>query len=312
MYLALAGGVGGAKLAQGLAMALPPGKLTVVVNTGDDNVFFGLHVAPDLDTVMYTLAGVSNETTGWGQRDESWVFMEAIERLGGPTWFRLGDRDLATKAERTRRLAAGASLSRVTRELCDAMGVRCHVVPMSDEAVPTLVHTDEGILSFHDYFVRRACRPVVRHLAYGTGGTARPSAPFSSVFQDPDLEGIILCPSNPLLSIAPILALEGVRDSIMASVVPIVAVSPLIGGRAVKGPADKIMEELGTPASSRGLLELYDGLIDGLIVDQQDLEEVAGMTAPLVWATDILMSDPASRRRVALETLGFIDRIRRK
>ncbi|MGH8746254.1 MAG: 2-phospho-L-lactate transferase, partial [Burkholderiales bacterium] len=269
MILALAGGVGGAKLAFGLARLLPPQELVLAVNTGDDFEHLGLHVSPDLDTVMYTLAGIANPETGWGQAEESWAFMEALERMGGPTWFRLGDRDLATNVERTRRLKLGESLSQVTSELCQRLGVRHPVVPMSDDAVRTIVHTDVGALEFQEYFVKLQCRPRVYKIEYRASTGARPSAALGRVLSSKALSGIVICPSNPYLSIAPILALEGMRDAI-ASVRNVVAVSPIIGGRAVKGPAAKIMQELTTESSATEAARFYQGLVHAFVIDRVD------------------------------------------
>ncbi len=309
MILALAGGVGGAKLAFGLSRVLPPEELTIVVNTGDDFRHLGVHVSPDLDTVLYTLAGIANPETGWGQADESWRFMEALGRLGGPTWFRLGDRDLATNVERTRRLANGELLSEVTRALCEALGVRHGVVPMSDDPVRTIVHTDAGELEFQEYFVRRRCEPRVRRIEYRGADAARPSPAFAAALARPDLHGIIFCPSNPYLSIAPILALPGVREALENRSVRAVAVSPIIGGRAVKGPAAKIMAELGLDASSIEIARFYARLADLLLVDREDANLAAPIEAagPRARVARTLMQADEERvdvARACLEALG--------
>ena len=309
MILALAGGVGGAKLAFGLARALPPGELIVAVNTGDDFEHLGLHISPDLDTVMYTLAGVANPATGWGYAGETWQFMEALERLGGPTWFRLGDRDLATHLERTRRLKQGESLSAVTRELCERLGVRHTIVPMSDDPVRTVVHTDEGELEFQDYFVRRRCKPRVRRIEYRGAESARAADLFGKALARPDLRGIVICPSNPYLSIAPVLALPGVREAIERRRVTSVAVSPLIGGQAVKGPAAKLMAELGVEVSSVEIARGYARLADVLLLDRADAALAGAVQAlgPRPQVTDTLMRSDADRERVAracLEAIG--------
>lgn len=303
MFLALAGGVGGAKLADGLARILPPDALAIAVNTGDDGDHFGLLVCPDVDTVMYTLAGIANPVTGWGLADDSWRFMAAVERLGGPDWFRLGDRDLATKAERTRRLHAGETLTTVTRDFARALGVRHALFPMTDDPVRTIVETDEGALAFHDYFVRRRCAPRVRGLTYDGAEQAKPSPALCEALASPALEGIILCPSNPYLSIAPILALPGVRAAMKRRRVPIVAVSPIVGGAAIKGPLARMMADFGISVSPQGIAALYDGLIDGIVIDGQDAPwNVPGLA---VHATDIVIADDAARRRVAREVVHF-------
>lgn len=310
MYLALAGGVGGSKMAHGLAMALPPGALTVVVNTGDDSEHFGLLVSPDVDTVMYTLAGLNNTETGWGLAGETWSFMDAVESLGGPTWFRLGDRDLATKAERTRRLRAGESLSAITRDFCRKLTILQHIVPMSDDPVRIMIDSDEGLLAFHDYFVQRRWQPRMHSVILEGIESAHPSQGLLDALAAPDLEGIILCPSNPYVSIGPILALPGVRDMIRTAAVPVVAVSPIVGGAALKGPAAKMMAEQGIEPSIRGLASLYGTLIDGLVIDTGDAPEAAGLVEPGIHAAPTIMTDDDSKRRLAEEVIAFLDQLR--
>jgi LPPG:FO 2-phospho-L-lactate transferase len=269
VILALAGGVGGAKLALGLSRILSPDELVIAVNTGDDFRHLGLHIAPDLDTVMYTLATIANPQTGWGQAGETWSFMDALARLGGPAWFRLGDRDLATHMERTRRLEAGESLSQVTRALCERLGVRHALVPMSDDPVRTIVHTDEGALDFQDYFVRRQCLPRVRSVEYRGAEQAGASPALRQALDAQPLSGVVFCPSNPYLSIAPMLALPGVREAIARSRA-VVAVSPIVGGQAVKGPAAKMMGELGIEPSALEVARFYRGIVRTLIIDSID------------------------------------------
>jgi LPPG:FO 2-phospho-L-lactate transferase len=310
MIVALAGGVGGAKLAAGLARVLPPEELVIAINTGDDFEHLGVHVSPDLDTVMYTLAGIANPETGWGRSDETWSFMEALARLGGPTWFRLGDRDLATNVERTRRLRAGETLSEVTRDLCARLGVRHAVVPMSDDPVRTVVHTGCGALEFQHYFVRDRCAPRVRRLEYRGAAAARPSAALREALARSDLAGIVFCPSNPYLSVAPILAVPGVREAIAGRAV---AVSPIIAGRAVKGPAAKIMQELGFAPSALEIARYYRGIVRTLMIDRAD----AGLAAQIealgirAVAEDTLMSGDADRERLARSCLAVLEQVRR-
>jgi LPPG:FO 2-phospho-L-lactate transferase len=250
--LALAGGVGGAKLADGLAAILPPGDLTVAVNTGDDFEHLGLRISPDIDTVLYTLSGLNNREQGWGLEGETWAFMNALERLGGATWFRLGDRDMATHIERTRRLRT-ETLSAITADFAVRLGIKQAIVPVTDDPAPTMVATDEGLLPFQDYFVRLQCRPRVERLEFPGIADASMSPGFAVALADPALTQIVICPSNPFLSILPILTLPGVRDALSARSVPVIAVSPIIGGQAVKGPAAKIMTELGMPVSPVGV-----------------------------------------------------------
>jgi LPPG:FO 2-phospho-L-lactate transferase len=268
-YIALSGGIGGAKLSLGLARLLGE-RLTVIVNTGDDFEHLGLAISPDIDTTLYTLAGVANAVTGWGRRDETWSFMEAIAELGGPTWFKLGDRDLATHVERARRLRAGEALTAVTAHLASRLGVAARVLPMTDDPVRTIVETDAGILAFQDYFVREQCRPAVRALRYEGADVACMSAAVETALASPTLGGVIVCPSNPWLSIDPILAVPGMREAIRSSGAPVIAVSPIIGDKAVKGPTAKIMTELGLAADVHAIARHYEGLLDKLVVDAAD------------------------------------------
>ena len=274
--VALSGGIGGAKLALGLARLLG-GRLTVIVNTGDDFEHLGLAISPDVDTTLYTLAGVANPETGWGRRDETWSFIEAVAELGGPTWFRLGDRDLATHVERTRRLRAGETQTSVTAHLSERLGVAARVLPMSDDPVRTVAETDTGTLAFQEYFVRDQCRPVVRSLRYEGAGAARMTAQVEAALSAATLGGVILCPSNPWLSIDPILAVPGMRAALRASGAPVIAVSPIIGGRAVKGPTAKIMAELGLAPDVRSIARHYGDLLDALVVDAADGEAAKGL-----------------------------------
>ena len=299
--LAIAGGVGGAKLAAGLASVLPAGALTIAVNTGDDFEHMGLTICPDIDSVTYALAGLNNREKGWGVTGETWAFMDMIGKLDGETWFALGDRDLATHVLRTQALRT-ASLSAVTARLTAALGIAQRVVPMSDDPVRTIVATDEGDLAFQDYFVRRQCQPVFRAIRFEGAETSRMSEGFAQALADPALEAIIFCPSNPILSIAPILSVPGVRDALVARKVPAVALSPFIAGQAIKGPAAKIMGELGLGTTPTAVAERYAGLIDGLMVDSADAEAVEGVA---IRAGDTLMRDAADQTRLAREVLAF-------
>jgi LPPG:FO 2-phospho-L-lactate transferase len=313
LILALAGGVGGAKLAHGLSMRLGPEQLQIVVNTGDDFVHLGLHISPDLDTVMYWLAGVSDTTRGWGRVDETWNFIAALEKLGGPAWFSLGDRDLAIHIERTRLLKEGQSLSEVTQGLCERLGVRHTIVPMSDHRVPTIVHTPEGPLDFQDYFVRLQCRPRVTKLEYKDADKAAPSPIFAEALLGKDLEAIIICPSNPMLSIDPILALPGVRAALQRRS-PIIAVSPIVGGSALKGPAAKILSELGRVPSVVEIARHYANVIDGLVIDHTDdglAKEVENLGIRVA-VVPTIMTDHKDRTRLADAVIGFAGSLRRR
>jgi len=266
--LALAGGVGGAKLALGLSRILPPERLTVVVNTGDDEEVHGLHVSPDLDTAMYTLAGIENPATGWGLRDDTFRTLDALEQLGGDTWFRLGDADIATHLRRTELLSTGMTLSRVTSELCDRLGVQCTLAPMSDDRVRTVALTDAGEMAFQEYFVHRRCEPILSGLRFDGVETAAPSPAFQAALREAAV--LVFCPSNPFVSVGPILAVPGVREAVAGLSGARVAVSPIIGGQAVKGPAAKMLVELGEEPSATAVARRYRGLCDVFVLDEVD------------------------------------------
>jgi LPPG:FO 2-phospho-L-lactate transferase len=270
--VALCGGVGGAKLAHGLSLALAaePDSLSIIVNTGDDFQHLGLSISPDLDSVMYALAGLSDPVKGWGRRDETWRFMTALQGLGGESWFQLGDGDLAVHVERSWRLARGATLSDVTAHLCKALGITARILPMTDDPVQTRVLTPEGWLDFQDYFVRRQCQPTVREFMFSGAEAARAQPEALAALQRADLRAIVICPSNPFVSVEPILAVRGIRAAIQQSKAPVLAVTPIIGGKAIKGPAAKMLTELGLDVSAAGVARRYVGLIDAFVVDQSD------------------------------------------
>ncbi len=313
MIVALAGGVGGARLAVGLAAVLPPGALTIVVNTGDDFEHLGLSICPDLDTVMYTLAGVNNPEAGWGRFDETWSFMQTLEQLGGDTWFRLGDRDLAVHVLRTRELQRGERLSAVTRMLAARLGVEHPIMPMSEAPVRTFVLTDEGELAFQDYFVRRRCEPVARGFRFAGSESAEPPAELRELFDSGRVSGVILCPSNPYVSIAPILSVPRMRAWLEARAFPVVAVSPIVGGEAVKGPAAKMMRELGEDVSAAGVARHYGGLVDGWVIDERDAsaEQAISGLGKKVSVTDTLMVDRAKSIALAHHVVAFAAALRR-
>jgi LPPG:FO 2-phospho-L-lactate transferase len=302
--VALSGGTGGAKLALGLYRALPPDCLMVVCNTGDDFEHLGLSISPDLDTVLYTLAGIANSETGWGRANESWNFMQALGQFGGETWFRLGDADLATHVERTRRLAAGERLSATSKDFCRRLGVRAWLVPMCDEPVRTMVATEGGVLPFQRYFVEQRCEPKVNGFEFQGAGAARPAPPIRAALESDRLEAVVICPSNPFISIDPILAVPGVRAALAGSGAPVVAVSPLIGGRAVKGPTAKMMAELGLPISVRAVAEHYGDLLDGFVMDAADAAEAKALELPCL-VTRTLMTSEDDKRALAAEVLAF-------
>jgi LPPG:FO 2-phospho-L-lactate transferase len=302
--LALSGGVGGAKLLLGLQYALGPRALAALVNTGDDFEHLGLAISPDVDTALYTLAGLVDPEQGWGRSAESWQFMAEIERLGGPTWFRLGDRDVALHVERTRRLRTGETLGSITQDVAVRFGIASHVWPMSDDPVRTVVETEEGDLPFQDYFVRRRCEPRVRALRYEGAHTARPAARALTLLDSAELECVLVGPSNPWLSIDPMLAIPALARALRETRAPVVAVSPLIGGQAVKGPTAKIMRELGLVASAPVIARHYAGLIDGFVLDEADAALAAEIEVP-GHVTRTLMVTLEDRVRLARETLTF-------
>lgn len=311
LVLALCGGVGGAKLARGLnALIEQPGQLVIAVNTGDDFEHLGLRVCPDLDSVLYALAGKNDTQRGWGRADETWNCMRALEELGAPSWFALGDKDLAVHLERTAQLQKGHTLTAVTRQFCKQFGIAAQVIPMTDDRVRSIVRTDEGDLPFQDYFVRRASQPRVHSVAFSGVDKARPNDVLMNALSNSALEAIVICPSNPQLSIDPILSLPGVLQALKETTVPIVAVSPLIGGNAIKGPAAKIMQELDLPVDSEGIAQVYRPFLNGLVIDTHDVQD-ADRTGVPTCLTHTLMLDAADSLRLASETLAFADSLQR-
>ncbi len=302
--VALAGGVGGAKLADGLAQVLPSEDLTVIVNTGDDFEHLGLHISPDLDTVSYTLAGLANPDTGWGRAGETWQALSNLERLGGPAWFRLGDQDLATHLERTQLLSAGQPLSEVTARFCSAWGVKACVLPMTDQPVRTVVQTDQGELPFQEYFVHRRCEPKVRGFEFVGASAARPAPGVLEAIEAAD--AVVVCPSNPWVSIGPILAIPGIREAVKRRAS--VAVSPIIAGATVRGPAAKMYAEMGITPSAAAVAVHYRDLIRGFVLDDHDAQLQTEVSRYMMWVlvTQTLMKSPQDRRRLAERVLGFI------
>jgi LPPG:FO 2-phospho-L-lactate transferase len=308
--VALSGGVGGAKLALGLYRILPPNMLTVVANTGDDFEHLGLSISPDLDTLLYTLSDQANRELGWGRRGETWTFMAALEKLGGESWFRLGDGDLATHVERTRRLAAGESLSAIIDDFRQRFGIAARLLPMSDDRVRTRLDTDQGRLDFQDYFVRLRCEPLVRRLEFTGSENARPNQNFLAALANPELRAVVICPSNPFISVDPILAIPGVRQALRDCRAPVIAVSPIIGGKAVKGPTAKMMGELGLPVDAAAVARHYGDFLDIYIADETDREAVAVLDVPVVLALTLMVT-LEDREELARTVLGAADRLHR-
>ena len=304
--VALAGGVGGAKLAHGLAQLLPPGDLTIIVNTGDDFEHFGLTICPDLDTICYTLAGLASPETGWGRANESWNTITNVERLGGPNWFRLGDQDLATHLERTRRLKEGQSLSQITRNFCKAWGIQHTVLPMSDQPVRTIVETEEGELAFHEYFVHRCFEPRVRGFRFDGIEAAELTPGAREAIQS--AEAVVICPSNPWVSIDPILAVgrSDWQSDLQNKIV--VAISPIIGGKTVKGPAAKMFAELGIEPSALAVAEHYEYLLNGIVLDSSDSELAKRIKIPTL-VTNTRMNSLTDRAQLAQDVLHFVGKL---
>lgn len=306
MIVALAGGVGGAKLADGLYRTVAPDELTVIVNTGDDFDLYGLHIAPDADTVLYTLAGLANPETGWGIAGDTFTTLEMLRRYGEDTWFLLGDRDFATHIQRTRWLHEGQTPTQVAAALAAALGVRAQLLPMCDAPVATYVHTPVGELAFQDYFVRRHHSDDVLGIRFDGIAGARPSEPIRAAIAQ--AEAIIFCPSNPLVSIGPILSVPGLRDLVRSANAPRIAISPIIGGQALRGPADRMLAGLGDEVSAFGVAQLYADVLDGMVIDHTDAALAQRIHSELhlrVLVTDTIMRDSTDRQRLAQETLRF-------
>jgi len=306
--LAITGGVGGAKLALGLSKIMTPDQLAFAVNTGDDFRHLGLHVSPDIDTLVYTLSGLSDPETGWGRCNESWQFMAALKQLGGETWFNLGDGDLAMHIERTRRLENGKSLTRITAELAAALGIEHPILPMSDDAVRTRVLTTSGALDFQHYFVREKCAPIVTGVEFRGADQASINPEILRLLRDRRLAGVVICPSNPFLSVDPILSLPGMRQELSRCKAPVIAVSPVVGGAAIKGPTVKMMRELGVDNSASWVAGHYRDFLDGFVLDRED----AGLRAEIeamgmsITVTNTVMKSLNDRVNLARHCLAFV------
>lgn len=306
--VALAGGVGGAKLAQGLSEVLPEGDLTVIVNTGDDFVFYGLYICPDLDTVTYTLAGFANPVTGWGIKDDTFNTFERLQANQSPAWFKLGDKDLATHLERTRLLQEGNSLTDVALHFREIWGIKHPVLPMCDQPVPTLVKIkDKGLLSFQEYFVKYRFEPVVKKIIFKDIEKAQTGEAIRNALEEADV--VVICPSNPLVSIDPILSVPGLRDMIKSKYV--LAVSPIVGGKAIKGPLAKIYNEMGIKPSPGSVASHYADILDCIYLDNQDKDygKEIQQSGIIFQSSDILMPDLPNRIRLAEEILNYLEKI---
>ena len=310
MITVLAGGIGAAKFLEGLAAILPPEQITVIVNTGDDAEFHGLHVSPDIDTIMYTLAGVVNRETGWGIAGDTFQALEALRRLGAETWFQLGDQDLATHLHRTRRLRQGAPLGDVISELCQRYGVRCRILPMSNDPAPTRLRTSAGELSFQEYFVKLRQQPEVLEVDLSAAADSPPAPGVIEAIIN--AQGVIVAPSNPMISIGPILAVPGIRDALRNTPAPVAAISPIIGGKALKGPADRMLQSLGLGASAVSVAELYRDFLDVFVLDDQDtaLQPEVERNGMKVIVTQTIMSSAHAKQSLARTMIEFIQVMR--
>jgi len=309
--LALSGGVGGAKLALGLLHAMPPEDLLVVANTGDDFDHLGLRICPDIDTVTYTLSGLANPTLGWGRGDETWSFMETVESLGGEHWFRLGDRDLALHVERTRRLGEGQSLSEITTESEERQDISDRIAPMTDDPVRTIVETPDGPLAFQHYLVSEQCRPAVTGFRFEGVDSASPGAALTAALAGKGPDMVVICPSNPFISIDPTLALPGPTHTLESCAAPVIAVSPIVGGQAIKGPTAKMLAELGLPSTALAVAEHYQGVVDGFVLDRADsgAEDAVRERGCEVLVTNTVMKSLQDRVSLARDVIAFAAQI---
>jgi LPPG:FO 2-phospho-L-lactate transferase len=310
-YVAITGGIGGAKLALGFAHLLPPDAVTFIVNTGDDFDHLGFRICPDIDTLCYTLSGLANTELGWGRADETWHFMDTLAALGGETWFNLGDRDLALHAERTRRLKSGANLTAVTAHLARVLGVGNAVLPMTDSAVSTVVHTATGELAFQHYFVRDRCAPAVTGFRFDGIERAKLTPEVRHALTDPNLAGVVICPSNPFVSIDPVLAVPGLRGLLADAPCPVIAISPIVGGKAIKGPTAKMMQELQIPTTAVAVARHYAGVIDGFVLDATDtgLQRAVDALGPATVVAQTVMLTLADRVDLARRSVDFLNEL---
>jgi LPPG:FO 2-phospho-L-lactate transferase len=298
----LSGGVGGARFVQGLVQAVEPSDVTVIGNVGDDVEVLGLHISPDLDSILYALAGLNDEERGWGRAGETWRALETVGELGGETWFQLGDLDLGVHIVRTEALRDGEPLSSVTLRIARAFGIETHVLPATDDRLRTWIETPAGELPFQEWFVARGHRDEVDAVRFE--GEADPAPGVLEALEEAEL--LLIAPSNPYVSIGPILAVSAIRDALAARRVPAVAVSPLIGGRAVRGPADRMLARLAGGTSPGHVATQYAGLIDALVVDEEDAHDIEGLGDVLPLVTRTLMTDPEARKRLAEAALGAV------
>lgn len=308
MLVVLTGGTGGAKFIEGLSHEIDPAQLTIICNTADDFVLHGLNISPDLDTILYTLAGLSNPEQGWGIRGDTFAVLQQLEELGGDAWFKLGDKDIATHITRTSWLRNGLELAEVTDRLRQRLGVKARLLPMSNDGIETRVDTVEGEISFQEYFVKRRWQPEVRKVVYTGVAKSRPAPGVIQAIGE--AAGIIVCPSNPVTSIGPILAVPGIRDALKQATAPVIGVSPIIGGFAISGPAHKLMAAVGMEPSALGTAKNYAGFLDQFVIDNADESLTSKLQALgiAVVATSIRMNSLGDKQRLARQVLALIDK----
>ncbi len=307
--LALSGGIGGAKLALGLYQTMAPNTLTVLANTGDDFDHLGLHISPDVDTLLYTLAGLADTERGWGRAGETWRFMTELRRLGAEDWFSLGDQDLALHVERTRALRAGEGLTSITTRVANRFGIHAQLLPMSDDAVRTQLSTSIGVLDFQRYFVAERTLPTVQHIEYQGAADAAANPKVLALLANEALQAVVICPSNPWLSIAPLLAIPALNSAIAACTAPVIAISPIVGGAAIKGPTAKIMTELGLPVTAAEVARFYGTLLDGYVIDHADAALANEIGIPVLTTSTVMRNDD-DKQRLAREVLDFAQALR--
>ncbi|MBE3560465.1 MAG: 2-phospho-L-lactate transferase [Ktedonobacteraceae bacterium] len=303
MIVVLAGGVGGARFLQGVVQLVPQEELTVIANTGDDREFYGLHVSPDIDIVIYTLAGIVDEKNGWGIRDDTYHTMQQLTFYGNEDWFLLGDRDLATHIHRTNLLRQGKTLSEITSELCRRFGLRLRILPMSDQSIETHIQTPAGLIHFEEYMVKRHCTDEVRDVVFVGASEARPAPGVLDAIRDAD--AILIAPSNPVVSIGSILAVPGIHDALHEAQGMVVAVSPIVGGMPIKGPADKLMRGMGMEVSAVGVARCYRDFLDVMVIDERDAalaEQIEDLGIPTV-VIDTIMRDLSAKTAIARTVL---------
>jgi len=308
--IAISGGIGGAKLCYGLDQILQPEQLRVIANTGDDFLYLGFYISPDIDTLIYTLAGVNNKETGWGREDETWKTHNVLGELGADNWFKLGDKDLALHLHRSKALKNGETLTSITQDIAERFKLKNIILPMSDHIIQTVVDTDKGSMPFQEYFVKESTTPKVREISFESKHPKTTKEVLEAI-NDPELSGFLIAPSNPYLSIDPILSIDKIKQTIMQSNKPRVAVSPIIGRDSVKGPTAKIMQEMGLEVNVMTIANHYENLIDGLIIDNTDEEYIQAIESfgVKVKVTNILMHDNDDKTRLAEEAIEFLNEL---